>query len=180
MPVRYPKEQMHRIKYTKLTPEQITGKLAAVNGPASASPLSDVFAGKSLKIVLDDGPTLSYRFTGNNRLSLAEGDGRAVQAGYGALTLDRVALFSHLVPRTQRGYTSSSIRTRTSRRCSRCGSAAIRTTAKCSGRSTTATSSRPGERGARRRGTASPTASRARASTGSRTPASRRSSSIRR
>jgi hypothetical protein len=29
-PVKYPKEQMHRIKYTKLTPEQIGAKLAAV------------------------------------------------------------------------------------------------------------------------------------------------------
>ena len=55
MPTRYPREQMHRIKYAKLTPEQILGKLAtAANGPTSASPLSDVFAGKSLKIVLDN------------------------------------------------------------------------------------------------------------------------------
>src|SRR5688572_5494867 len=97
---------MHRIKYTKLTPEQILGKLApATNGPASASPLADVFAGKSLRIVLDNGPVLSYRFADRKRLSLAEGDAAAVQAGYGALTLDRVALFSHLVPKTQRGYT---------------------------------------------------------------------------
>src|SRR5262245_33492685 len=106
VPARYPKEQMHRIKYTKLTPEQIGSKLsAAANGPTSASPLSDVFAGKSLKIVLDGGPALSYRFTDRTRLSLSEGDGTAVQAGYGALTLDRVTLFSHLIPRTQRGYT---------------------------------------------------------------------------
>ncbi len=27
MPTRYPREQMHRIKYTKLTPEQIGRKL---------------------------------------------------------------------------------------------------------------------------------------------------------
>jgi hypothetical protein len=33
---------MHRIKYTKLTPDQIVSKLAAADGPASASPLSDV------------------------------------------------------------------------------------------------------------------------------------------
>ena len=51
MPTRYPREQMHRIKYTKLTPEQILGKLApATNGPTSESALSDVFAGKSLKM----------------------------------------------------------------------------------------------------------------------------------
>jgi hypothetical protein len=95
---------MHRIKYTKLTPEQILGKLSSVNGPTSASPIADVFAGKSLKIVLDNGPTLSYRFTDDKRLSLAEGDTAGVQAGYGALTLDRIALFSHLIPKTQRGY----------------------------------------------------------------------------
>jgi hypothetical protein len=96
---------MHRIKYTKLTEAQIAGKLSAAAGPTSVSPLSDVFAGKSLKIVLDNGPSLSYSFTGNNRLSLAEGDTAPVQAGYGSLTVDRVALFSHMIPRTQRGYT---------------------------------------------------------------------------
>ena len=110
MAVRYPKEQMHRIKYTKLTPEQIDARLAVVSGrgPASVSALSDAFAGRSLKIALDNGPALSYRFTGNNRLSLTEGDAAPVQAGYGALALEngpaKVTLFSHLVPRTQRGY----------------------------------------------------------------------------
>ncbi len=106
MQTKYPQEQMHRIKYTKLTETQILAKLAspATAGPTSASPLSDVFAGKSLEIVTDDGPTLSYRFTGTNRLSVAENGGSAVQAGYGALTLDHVAFFSHLVPGTQRGY----------------------------------------------------------------------------
>jgi len=105
VPTRYPREQMHRIKYTKLTPEQILARLApATNGPTSASALSDVFAGTSLKIVLDNGPTLSYRFTDGKRLSVVEGDAAAVQAGYGALTLDRIALFSHLIPKTQRGY----------------------------------------------------------------------------
>jgi hypothetical protein len=105
MPTRYPKEQMHRIKYTKLTPEQILGKLSAVNGPTSASQLSDAFAGKSLNIVLDNGSSLSYTFTGKDRLSVVEGSATSVQAGYGALTLDRIALFSHMIPRTQRGYT---------------------------------------------------------------------------
>ena len=105
MPTPYPKEQMHRIKYTKLTPEQIAGKLAAVNGPTSASPLSDALAGKTLRIVLDGAPALTYRFADRTRLSVTEGDGAAVQAGYGALALDRVVLFSHLGPRTQRGYT---------------------------------------------------------------------------
>ena len=79
---------MHRIKYTKLTPDQILGKLtAAANGPTSASSFADVFAGTSLKIVLDNGPALSYRFADSRKLSLTEGTAAAVQAGYGALTL---------------------------------------------------------------------------------------------
>jgi hypothetical protein len=101
---RYPQEQMHRIKYTKLTEAQISAKLGAAAGPTSASPLSDALAGKSLKIVTDDGLALSYRFTSANKLTVTEGDGKAAQAGYGALTLDKVAFFSHLVPGTQRGY----------------------------------------------------------------------------
>ena len=102
----YPKLPMHRIAYTKLTPEQIQAKLtpAAIKGPASASPLSDVFAGKSLKIVTDKGPTLDYRFKGPGRLSLAENGGRPVDAGYGALTHDKIGVFAHLIPGTQRGY----------------------------------------------------------------------------
>ena len=103
--MRYPKEQMHRIKYTKLTPEQILAKLSAANAPTSASPLSDVLAGKSMKVVLDSGPALSYRFTDRTRLSVTEGNTADVQAGYGALALDRLVLFSHMIPRTQRGYT---------------------------------------------------------------------------
>ena len=101
---KYPHEQMHRIKYTKLTEAQIAAKLGAVAGPTSASPLSDVLAGKSLKIVTDDGLTLSYRFASANKLTVTEGDGKSAQAGYGALTLDNVVLLSHLVPGTQRGY----------------------------------------------------------------------------
>jgi hypothetical protein len=98
---------MHRITYTKLTPEQILAKLSsAANGPTSASPLSEVFAGKSLKIVLDNGPTLRYRFTDRNHLSVAESDDPTTvqQVGYGALTLDRLALFAHMIPRTPRGF----------------------------------------------------------------------------
>src|SRR5690348_2674605 len=100
----YPKEQMHRIKYTKLSGRQIADKLSKVvgSGPTSASPLSDVFAGKSIRIVTDKGPVLAYTFKGTNRLSVAENGGGAVEAGYGALTLDNVAFFSHLTPDTQR------------------------------------------------------------------------------
>ena len=102
----YPKEQMHRIAYTKLSERQIAEKLSpvAVSGPTSASPLSGVFAGKSIRIVTDKGPALSYTFRGTNRLSLAENGGGAAEAGYGALTLGSVAFFSHVIPGTQRGY----------------------------------------------------------------------------
>lgn len=106
MPTRYPREQMHRIRYTKLTSEQIGARLSATaNGPVSASSLSEALAGKSLRIVLDNGLPLGYRFADRTRLSLSEGDAAAVQAGYGALSLDRLVLFSHMVPGTQRGYT---------------------------------------------------------------------------
>jgi hypothetical protein len=103
--VNYPKEYMHRISYTKLTEQQILDKLrAATAGPVSASPLSDALAGRTLRIVTDSGPTLAYRFTASNRLSLSENGDDAVETGYGALTLGRVVFFSHLVPGTQRGY----------------------------------------------------------------------------
>ena len=101
---KYPREQMHRIKYTKLTEAQVGAKLAATSGPTSASPLSDVLVGKSLTIKTDDGPTLVYRFSSNNRLAVAENGGKTVAAGYGALALDHVTVFSHLLPGTQRGY----------------------------------------------------------------------------
>jgi hypothetical protein len=102
--VAYPKEQMHRFAYTKLTEAEITAKLGPTPAPKSASPLSTALLGKSLRIVTDQGPELSYRFSGNNRLSLAENGGRAVEADYGALTLDNVVLFTHWLPGTQRGY----------------------------------------------------------------------------
>src|SRR5262249_17201995 len=96
--------QMHRLAYTKLSERQIADKLSAVKGPANASPLSDMFSGKSMRIVTDKGPTLAYRFGGTNRLSLAENGSGALEAGYGALTLSNVAFFSHMTPGTQRGY----------------------------------------------------------------------------
>ena len=102
--IAYPKEQLHRIAYTKLTEAQITSKLGPTTAPKSASPLSTALAGKSLRIVTDNGPELSYRFTGNNRLSLAENGGRAVEADYGALTQGHVVFFTHWLPGTQRGY----------------------------------------------------------------------------
>jgi MoaF N-terminal domain/MoaF C-terminal domain len=102
----YPKEQMHRIAYTKLTKEQISDKLnpVAASGPTSVSPLSDVFVGKSIRIVTDNGPSLAYTFRGTNRLSLSDSGARAVNAGYGALTMNGIVFFAHMIPGTQQGY----------------------------------------------------------------------------
>lgn len=101
---KYPREPMHRIRYTKLTEQQITEKLAAVTGPTSASARSDALVGKTIRIVTDGGPVLSYAFSSADRLTLRENDGSAIESGYGTLTMHRIAFFSHLVPGTQRGY----------------------------------------------------------------------------
>jgi hypothetical protein len=97
---------MHRIAYTKLSSQQIEAALrpAAIKGPSGVSPPSDVFAGRQLRIVTDGGLTLAYAFKGPDRLSVSENGGRALDAGYRALTLANIALFTHLVPGTQRGY----------------------------------------------------------------------------
>ncbi len=96
---------MHRFKYSKLTKEQIGGKLAAAaSGPKCASELSDVLAGKSLKIVTEKGPVLNYSFKNKNRLTLAENNAAAVEAAYGALTLKQLVFFSHMIPKAQKGF----------------------------------------------------------------------------
>jgi hypothetical protein len=98
-------EPMHRFKYTKITKAQIDQKLAGTSdGPLSESEFSGVLAGKSLKIVTDDGPALNYTFRDKRRLTLAEGGAASVEAGYGALTLKHMVFFSHMVPKTQKGY----------------------------------------------------------------------------
>ena len=103
--VKYPKEQMHRIKYTKLTGEQIDRKLtAAADGPQCASQFSDVLAGKKIRIVTDNGPVLDYTFKNKNRLAVSVGSKTSVECGYGALDLEPVVFFSHMVPRSQTGY----------------------------------------------------------------------------
>ncbi|MBN1830693.1 MAG: hypothetical protein JW896_01120, partial [Deltaproteobacteria bacterium] len=103
--IKFPKDQMHRIKYTKLTKEGIDRKLVpAAAGPECRSEYSDSLAGKSLKIVTDDGPVLDYSFKDERKLALAEDGAGAVKAGYGALTLRHIVLFSHMVPKTQKGY----------------------------------------------------------------------------
>ena len=73
---------MHRFKYTKLTPQQISARLkAAEAGPTSASAFSTVLNGKTLKIVTRDGPTLEYRFAANRRLTLTENGGNTGSPG---------------------------------------------------------------------------------------------------
>src|SRR5580658_10963871 len=102
----YPKQQLHRFAFTKLTQEQITAKLAPVapKGPTSVALLATDFAGQTLSIITDDGPALKYKFTSNSRLSLSENGGKAVDAGFGALESDNFCFFTHLIPGTQRGY----------------------------------------------------------------------------
>jgi hypothetical protein len=104
--VNYPKEQMHRIRYTKLSTTQIGEKLApvAAAGPTCASTFTDALVGKTLQINTDGGPSLSYSFKNKHKLTVsADGHSRA-EASYGALALNRVVLVSHLVPGTQQGY----------------------------------------------------------------------------
>lgn len=97
---------LYRVSWTALTSEQINAELepAAQRGPKSASRHSRVLAGRSLRVVTDGGPTLEYEFTGPRRLTVRQDGGEQIQAGYGALTLDQIVLFTHLVPDTQRGY----------------------------------------------------------------------------
>ena len=96
---------IHRFKYTDLTKTQITEKLKATNaGPRCVSELSDVLSGKSLKIVTDNGPTLTYDFNSKNQLRLSENGGSRISANYGALTLKQMVFFSHMIPGQPKGY----------------------------------------------------------------------------
>ena len=96
---------MHRFEYTKLTGEQIDEKLrSAEAGPESVSGYSDVLTGKSMRITTDNGPVLEYDFKDKNCLSLTGSSGESIEAGYGALTLKHVVLFSHMIPGKRKGY----------------------------------------------------------------------------
>ncbi len=96
---------MHRFKYKQLTSDQIDKKLAATGaGPKCVSELSDILVGKSMKIVTEKGPVLNYTFKSKNNLTFAEDGGAAVGAGYGALTLKQMVFFSHMMPKTRKGY----------------------------------------------------------------------------
>ncbi len=96
---------MHRFNYTKLTKDQIAQKLKITDsGPVCASDFSDVLAGKSLRIVTDNGPVLDYSFKDRRRLTLSEAGGPGIDSGYGALQLKQVVFFSHMIPGAQRGF----------------------------------------------------------------------------
>ena len=90
-------------KYTPLTEEQIREKLTPLPRIKSVSPTSDALAGKSLKIILDDGHILEYSFT-RDTLTLKEGDAAPVSAPYAAKELGKIILFTHMIPDTVRGY----------------------------------------------------------------------------
>src|SRR5690349_10903718 len=78
--------QMHRIAYTDLTEAQMTQALrSTANGPNGKPAPSATLAGKRLKIVTTDGPTLDYTFRNAKELELSENGGKAVKANYGAL-----------------------------------------------------------------------------------------------
>lgn len=91
-------------KYTALTAEQILTKLKMNPVVRSASPLSEALSGKSLRIVLDNGPTLNYQFLSKDRLIFSEGEAGAIETRYAAKELSGVILFTHLIPETVRGY----------------------------------------------------------------------------
>ncbi len=96
---------MHRFKYTKLTKDQISKKLAIADfGPKCISDFSNTLAGKSFKIITDNGPGLSYNFKDKSTLTFSENNGSSVKAHYGLLDLKHMVLFSHMVPDTLKGY----------------------------------------------------------------------------
>jgi hypothetical protein len=91
-------------RYTPLTAEQIVAKLKPSPKAGSASPFSKALSGKSLKIVLDQGPALEYKFLSIDKLTFSEGGAAAVTAPYSARELDGIILFTHMIPGTVRGY----------------------------------------------------------------------------
>ncbi|MDD6189497.1 MAG: MoaF N-terminal domain-containing protein [Clostridiales bacterium] len=90
--------------YNKLSKEQIAEKLGAKPKAVSASGLSEKLAGKKLKLILDNGPTLEYEFKTCCELSLSENGGDAVCGAYSALAIKEITLVSHMIPGTERGY----------------------------------------------------------------------------
>ena len=96
---------MHRFKYTKLSKGQIGEKLkaSAGSGPACRSEYSGELSGKSIKIITDDGPVFDYSFSDKRNLALKV-DGNQFTGSYGALTLNNMIFFSHMIQSEQKGY----------------------------------------------------------------------------
>jgi phenolic acid decarboxylase len=90
-------------KYTALTEARIRQSLAPVPRPSDTAPASAALTGKSLKIVLDDGPTLEYIFS-HDKLTFKEGGAAAVEAPYLVKELDEIILLTHMIPDSVRGY----------------------------------------------------------------------------
>ncbi|MEO6151937.1 MAG: MoaF N-terminal domain-containing protein [Croceibacterium sp.] len=97
----YPDVPLFRYPYTDLSAAQIQAKLApaAAAGPASKAKLETDLAGTALRIVTDGAGTLFWQFGSGNTVTF---DGKS--ARYGALTLDRVTLITHLVPQSSKAY----------------------------------------------------------------------------
>ena len=99
---------MFRINYTRLNKKQIEDVLSNITPPVCASGFCKCLTGKSLRIVLDklpvEGPVLEYEFLTETKLRLKENGSAAVECDYGALSLDNITLFSHMVPGTKKGY----------------------------------------------------------------------------
>ncbi|MBR6653707.1 MAG: hypothetical protein IKL27_03135, partial [Oscillospiraceae bacterium] len=86
--------------YNKLSKEYIAEKLGAKPKAVSASALTDKLAGKKMKIVLDNGPTLEYDFKTCCEVELTEDGGEAVLCAYSALDLRELTLVSLMIPGT--------------------------------------------------------------------------------
>jgi len=91
----YPSVPLFRYPYTQLTEAQIEAKLApaAQGGPGSKAALESGLAGQTLRIVTDGAGTLTWQFGAGNRVTFGGTTG-----SYGALTLDHITLFTHVVP----------------------------------------------------------------------------------
>lgn len=101
----YPKQQMHRFAYTKLTDKQILDKLATAKaGPSAQAETSSALVGRALLLRCDSGLELGLTFKTRGQLALAEGAAASVPAAYGALEFAGLTLVSVLVPGTPRGY----------------------------------------------------------------------------
>jgi hypothetical protein len=90
-------------RHTPLTDEYIAGKLSPPPAPGGAPARCGALVGKTLKLVLKDGPSLEYKLD-SKTLSLSENGAAAVTAPYAARELGGIVLFSHFMPGASRGY----------------------------------------------------------------------------